>query len=291
METHSKTVEQLLAAGILAQDYKRGPAGPDAFAISIQGTAPQGIVYVHEGNAKIKVAIDPKFRQAVMHVHEQPRKFTRKVIARIMHSGREQRPSKQRQEDYLRLAFPIDVPGRPEWTYKGRKCEWINLLRYGYHWRISAEVTAKIVVDTKHDFLVGMDEVHHFVAALPKRVKSVCEAHEVLKPDGLTEKSVRQGEWFFTPVAEKLAKKIDGWIKQQRIRYGGNVRLLAVRRLEKGSHTCKQWMRMNGKDYAKGYVMDRRSYRHDPLFLDGWHRIDRNKEVVVHTERRTRTWD
>ena len=76
--------------------------------------------------------------------------------------------------------------------------------------------------DGKHKFLCGHDERHWFVAAVPERlpVSTVRTAFEALKPDSVrylqdhvlrvkpqkrnrrrNDAFVRQGEWFFVPVA------------------------------------------------------------------------------------------
>src|SRR5262245_5208516 len=53
--------------------------------------------------------------------------------------------------------------------------------------------------DAKNKFLLGMDERHWFVAALPgKRVHDVRSAMESLRPvETEGKQSIRQGEWFF----------------------------------------------------------------------------------------------
>lgn len=76
--------------------------------------------------------------------------------------------------------------------------------------------------DGKHKFLCGHDERHWFVAAVPERgsVSTVKTAFDALKPPAVraleqrlqvkprkrnrrrNEAFVRQGEWFFTPVAD-----------------------------------------------------------------------------------------
>ncbi len=60
-----------------------------------------------------------------------------------------------------------------------------------------------------HDYLCSMDEGSYFVSRLPKKVSSVKEAFDSLKPDAVKEAEQkglevkRQGEWFFIPEAEK----------------------------------------------------------------------------------------
>jgi hypothetical protein len=58
-------------------------------------------------------------------------------------------------------------------------------------------------------YLSGMDGQNYFLCRLPRKVKIVDEAFEILKPEAIrlfVGKVLRQGEWFFIPV-ERDAKK------------------------------------------------------------------------------------
>jgi hypothetical protein len=69
--------------------------------------------------------------------------------------------------------------------------------------------------DRKRHFLCGMDEQHCFIAQLPEPVSTVAQAHGVLKPAGLGDAqtkakspAIRQGEFFFVPVAGADLKRL-----------------------------------------------------------------------------------
>jgi hypothetical protein len=49
----------------------------------------------------------------------------------------------------------------------------------------------------RRHFLCGMDESHLFIAQLPRPAPTVAEAHRILRPDELSPRVKRQGEWFF----------------------------------------------------------------------------------------------
>jgi hypothetical protein len=56
-----------------------------------------------------------------------------------------------------------------------------------------------------------MDEGSYFVSLLPKKVKTVQEAFEVLKPKRIRKENItdyqRQGEWFFIPADVQIKEK------------------------------------------------------------------------------------
>jgi hypothetical protein len=69
-------------------------------------------------------------------------------------------------------------------------------------------ITEQFTAGRKRHFLCGMDEQHLFIAELPRGASSTHEARESLRnpavPSSLTlrgQKIVRQGEWFFAPLA------------------------------------------------------------------------------------------
>lgn len=315
----SKTVTALKAAGIAARDYSR-PVPGGAFLISVDRKKEAGEILLNEGNAKIACYVDPKFRQAVLHVLERDRKITRTVTSK--HYGRE-KPSRSWATDELRACFPVRVQGDVDWQYEDVRIEKSSVDDYDYslrrkvktfsYWKISGKVTAVIESRDKHDFLVGMDETAHFIAALPQPVKSVAEAHEVLKPREAEEraearqinrraKPLRQGEWFFRPVSASLQRKLTEYVKL-------NPGQVSARRLEfESSHVAKQCVRLHrltggipAGTYAIGLILDRRAGHHEPLLLDRWHRVDRNREKTFSSSelqnsriverRRRNTWD
>jgi len=165
-------------------------------------------------------------------------------------------------------------------------------------------------------FVTGLDRNddprrrNFFLAKLPwGRPKTVDEALEMLRPKGIPENALRQGEWFLTPV-EKIDKKKGKIVKLNRAPWG-SVRVLsgvpiesdkakeALNRVEKvkitgrvitddgvetpvvatrrqGRHVATR-MFINGAVYVSGMLRDT---EHGPLKLgDGktWYKVTRNR--------------
>lgn len=314
----SQTVDILGRAGIAAKDYLKPPSD-NPFLLSVDRSTPAGVIRINEGNAKIDCYVDPKFKQAVLHVEEKARKIKRFVRG----STHRSEPDLEEVKDDLQQRFPIDFTTKEiRWSFSGVKVERVENFIDEFRpprieWRPSGFVTANILVDTKLDVLLGMDETAHFIAALPEQVTSVKDAHRVLKPKNkrLKKKSVRQGEWFFTPVSDSLERRLD----QFAIEFPRQVRPTD---LEWGStHTARQALSLDSNltvpmaramrrlriplaIYVCGLILDTRKGHHEPLFLNRWHRVDRNSELgrletvdsKVRTSarpmiRRMRSWD
>jgi hypothetical protein len=177
----------------------------------------------------------------------------------------------------------------------------------------------------KSKFLCGHDERHWFVAGIPETapVGTVRQAKEALKPaevrtaqarKGLKaqERSrrknaafVRQGEWFFLPVAglavdEKLVLRHEPLIRGNGgkphwadfcYRTGGETVYVGYRhpkgvteaqyqKIVAGNPEAKGWgwriMRRNPRVYVKGRV---RHADHATIMLDGWHQVIMNTEA------------
>lgn len=106
--------------------------------------------------------------------------------------------------------------------------------------------------DIKSRFLLGHDERHWFVAAIPERspVTKVVDAKQALKPDTVVEREanlkpkhrhlrsndarVRQGEWFFVPVKDAQVNKLL-ILKNEPIRRGSGK-----------PHMCEELYRYGG---------------------------------------------
>lgn len=193
-----------------------------------------------------------------------------------------------------------------------------------YDWvKVTAHVPASDMV-----LLAGYDEDALFICELPKLVSSVEQAHEVLVPPEVKRASSyeRQGEWFFVPVSEAEVSRIakvmatgkvnDLRTREGRVEWEGMV--TSVTKLPMGieacnygsyvplepgsSHRASTYVEISSKSdrikYVSGFITDTRKGHHKPLFLNGWHRIHRNTEVVrnlnamtsARTSRR-RYWD
>ena len=172
----------------------------------------------------------------------------------------------------------------------------------------------------KHRFLLGHDERHWFVAGIPEAspVSRVRDAKLALKPDAVlvgegrvrskerdrrrNAARIRQGEWFFVPVAslamdpllllrnEPLVRSRGGkpHICEQLYRFGGETVYVGpgapsgltedeYRALSEGERSRWRWrvMRRNPKVYVRGRV---RHPDHKTVALCGWHEVFSNTE-------------
>lgn len=150
-----------------------------------------------------------------------------------------------------------------------------------------------LVLDVSHrqfglnqKYLCGHDEFHWFVAALPEKSKavSVSEAMEDLKPQAVlaeqrrkrvkrhrrgnrrTTAYVRQGEWFFLPCPEFDADR-------HVVTHNGFL----VRGQGKPHHVEMLCRAQDGDTYVRGKVWHP---DHRTIYLDGWHNVLRNTEIV-----------
>jgi hypothetical protein len=179
----------------------------------------------------------------------------------------------------------------------------------------------------KHRFLLGHDERHWFVAGIPEAtpVSRVRDAKVALKPDAVLAREtgvrskerdrrrnaarVRQGEWFFVPVAEVLINSLlilrneplvrsrggKPHVCEQLYRFGGEtvyvsrgalngVTEVEYRQLSDAERGRWNWrvMRRNPKVYVRGRV---RHSDHATVILDGWHEVFSNTENLSHAMR------
>lgn len=136
-------------------------------------------------------------------------------------------------------------------------------------------------------YLVGMDERSYFMAELPRPVTTVKDAHRALRPGEVVDwesrrenrgkKAVRQGEWLFLPLPASEARELDNQIARKAVTLRQKAAIpgrpgkphvafrLAVERGPKGDVV-----------HAQGSV---RHVDHEPLHLNGWHRVVANMEV------------
>jgi hypothetical protein len=176
----------------------------------------------------------------------------------------------------------------------------------------------------KAKFLCGHDERHWFVAGIPEAapVGTVRQAKEALKPTevlsaqagkGLKAKArsrrknaayVRQGEWFFLPVAERAVEeklvlrdeplsrgnggkphwaefcyRTDGEMVYVCSRHPNGVTAAQYQVILAGNSKARGWgwrpMRRNADVYVKGRI---RHPDHATITLHGWHRVLMNTE-------------
>lgn len=283
----SEVVDILRENDINADDYIRGPLGRNVFAISIQKVTNEGQIRLWPGLANIDVYPDKKRRQAVLSIDESHRSITK--------TYKRWTTEPQARNEALRVfrrsvALPSGAKLKTGEPIKIKDAETRNWDRnYGLY---STKVIATLP-NNRQTLLVGMDETYHFIAALRNnKIKSVEEAHEALRPEGITEDSLRQGEWFFVPVDEKEEERLDDIAAT-------NPQRVSRRNFERGSgHYGMQVIRRDGENYATGYVYDdRNGTHHKGLFLPSWYKVVRNREIDVTREttsrigRLRRTWD
>jgi len=298
------TVSALQRFGIESAPYKRAPFGKNVFAISIQPRSQRGVVTVNHGKAEVEITGSRKFKQAVVSITEHGRKVTRKVRTVIPATLNNAMPVKARQEEALRSKFPVVMPAMETvWTFAEIKLE--NGKRPvpggGLPWIITGVVTARIANRTVNHLLIGMDETHHFISPLPKKAKSVREAHRMLRPD-VKRNSIRTGEWFFEPCDKATCEMVDEAAKRI-LPHSITNRRAGHRGFRLGSttHYAAVLVRAGKKQqlYARGDIIDGRQGHHALVFLPKWHRVVRNKEgtIKVHKDQRETmqrnrsTWD
>jgi len=178
----------------------------------------------------------------------------------------------------------------------------------------------------KHRFLLGHDERHWFVAGIPEAtpVSRVRDAKLALKPEAVVASEslvrsrdrdrrrnaarIRQGEWFFVPVAnlpmdtlllrnEPLVRSRGGkpHMCEQLCRFGGETVYVSpgtpngltdseYRALSDGERNRWTWrvMRRNPKVYVRGRV---RHPDHETVVLDRWHEVFSNTEHLSNAMR------
>lgn len=277
--------EKLAKADLLAVPYARGPAGARPFVISIQeaGGGP-GIFRTWQGAAEIEVTPSKKHKQAVLTATELPRSVTRTVEILDWQTGKAIDKISPSMRDTAIGSFPTFMGEDVKFTVADEISKATKGVDYNgnfTHWRLSIAVTGTAPAN-EQTLLVGMDETHYFVSALPEKALTVVEAHELLKPvSAKAEGTKRQGEWFFIPVkTKKLQDAL--FARLSELNWGS---------LEQDSSHHGNTLIHGNATYAIGDVTDGRKGRHKPLVLTEWHRVQRNREVEVASQPRQRYWD
>jgi hypothetical protein len=161
------------------------------------------------------------------------------------------------------------------------------------HLVLLARVPERSGHETKSRFLLGHDERHWFVAAIPERnpVSTVAAAKEALKPENvvlreagirarvrnrrINKARVRQGEWFFVPV--NLQVRPERLFKSEPLRRGGGK-----------PHMCQELYREGGemvyvnRQYPNGLTQAQFSGLSEKVRTQpGWSRMVRNPRVFA----------
>ena len=146
-------------------------------------------------------------------------------------------------------------------------------------------------------FLVGKDESHYFISQLPEVARNVNRAHEILRPK-VRKNAVRIGEWFFDPVSRKKNDELlraafsndkSGYYMGKGTWYHEYTFTDEFGNLDSDeawsdNHRCCISLHKNRETYVFGEIYDV-DKRHDPVFLNRFHKIVRNNEVINTSER------
>jgi hypothetical protein len=191
--------------------------------------------------------------------------------------------------------FPMTMPNGTLWN-----CDNFRIKKLGRahpqsspYYSCWARVTAIVKNRTVNHLLIGMDETANFISPLPKKVKSIRNAHNDLRPKNVPRGALRQGEWFFIPATEAMVKTINGQLRMIHKLQLGNTTHYAL----SGIHAKEN---RKYHDFAIGYIWDNRPGHHKPLYLDKWHKCVHNAEAELKvsedqreaaSRRRNRAWD
>jgi hypothetical protein len=301
-------IEKLTNCGLSVDPYRRGPLGKNIFSIA-KSRAGNGlrIWFPEETEAEYEVRTDRRGKKAVLTVTEPPRIVDNESATTIhppefLEMGEKLRDKWERlsnqdrgltpKEFKEKFGFVPRVRGeRALVTHVPNSRFTATRIKLGfYRSSLTQEPVGYVSIfgkskcpKTTTAFLLGVDEVKHFISILKEpAVNSVREAIASLRPEGLSGRAVRQGEWFFDPVSAELATELNKAVSTGGGRWNGSN--FGVKTLESGSSHWACSLEFEGENYALGEVVDDRRGYHKPLLLDKWHRIVRNNEVRVDPE-------
>ncbi len=303
MEKSATVAKGLVKSGMRAKGYERGPIGKDIMALRIgplDGQKAREGIRLWTGLADCDISdIAKSNKQAVLAVNEPARTVTRSY--EVSHRGGEWGPT-MAQAARNGYGFPVTMPGRPKFKIESQKV--LREADSSWDGRTTEYlITASMAVkETEMTLLMGIDETSHFICALPERVSTVRDAHDVLRPDTVPVGSLRQGEWFFVPATQdeidSLYRHIaDSTTVPKKHSWDSGPRFTSYA-MERGSshHALIVTVPDVGK-FTIGIVKDGRKGHHKELVLPTWHKVIRNTEVVF-AEPKTpqqramaRTWD
>lgn len=278
-------MDKLKSIGISLKPYRRGPIGKQSFAMDLDGKH----LRIWEGEATISISTNKRKKQAVLTVHEKPRKISSTVnlstwspkFVKQWCDVADDEVKNIIEDTYttsqIRQTVALQVPNSRMKVIKVQKQEGTS-----YQAKVTVEFSAP---STTTSFLVGFDThaTRPFISQLRNVVGTVQEAHNELLPrQSLAVGHKRQGEWFFNPVGKTLATQLTKNITK------GIEGPIDGRGWATTTHRGF-YLRHNKKRYVIGMISDTRKGRHPPLFLPAWHEIVRNNEVVATTN--NQRWD
>jgi hypothetical protein len=273
-------IQEMKAAGLDIRQYKRSPgsAGEAVLAVS------NDIIYFWPGDAEVDlVETDGDVRQALLRVTEDARVLTRTYQV-WTYDGLRPRP------EIVRGNFPVSLPTTAKYKVVTAERQPAQTSTYAYdrtacYWEFKVEAT---VPETSITFLLGYDEQHQFVCALPGHPSNMRAAHKSLRPSGLSRGTVRQGEWFFDPAVDGEMQESLSLALNRKIAKDWSNGFTPLNVNSNGHRGLN--VHQDGQQYAIGAIVDTRG-RHAPLVLARWHKVVRNLEQQVDERRRSRSWD
>lgn len=305
--TFDDIVPQMRKAGITVNKYNRGPDGAAIFSASASVTG----LKIWPGTAEFEVATDANHHQAVLSVLEGARGVSQTYNVTLWLRGakiteatlsKDARNTLRRQaEAHFRTLVPNSVFSykilkitKDDDPVRGTQRQWTgsdgSYTEHRYFFQIRGTRTARR--STNH-LLMGIDETSHFISLLPRKATSVTDAHKALRPRGLRSSTIRQGEFFFEPVTPArsavLTEEFFGHTvttEDRRAKDGPrgyqyrSFEPGLIRPLEFGSSHRALTMRFEDQLYVRGWVTDSRKGRHEPLWLEDWHKVVRNQEKI-----------
>jgi hypothetical protein len=303
-ELSADLADRLKKAHIHASGYARSPIRGAGFIVN---RLSQDLIKLWATEeAKIEMHLSKKHRQAAISVHEGERTLTRRGSATIYVSkedGTDVGSVRKAIIKTWRQHNPITVPNARRSTAvlaktdqlkkiieRGKEAAKIHGSAHPYRITVAnvpIEHRATVAAQDVH-LLLGIDEVAHFICALPEKPESVTHAHEILRPKNLKNGTVR--------VSKAVAKKLNQHLQKNSAHWSRDLRRNGIRPswLERrSSHFATSSLRFENKLYVIGCVLDTRSSHHEPLMLNGWHEVIRNREIVMPNSNtgRTQYWD
>lgn len=284
-EENQLLTNKLAEMDLPAEPYKKGPLGNNNFCISIDR---QKRFRVWLGQGEYAFDTNPNHQQMVLSVTEAQRRIPATIAT---HSNRPTKNHLKSEARHYVANFSNNWNVEfVEWVPCGRTtgCQIsdVEQIKHDCLGNHRAKIVA-IAPPEKNHLLVGRDETDIFIAGLPKQVKTVEQAHEVLRPPTVDDGELRQGEWYFVPVPEEEQRDFE-----IRAEYGMKCGVPLERN---SSHHAASRIRYGSEIFVRGYIYDNRVGHHKPLFLTQWHRAVRNREVRPQVESklaaRARYWD
>src|SRR5262245_42654237 len=199
---------------------------------------------------------------------------------------------------FLQLVLRVNEPRR----------RYVEVIRKGWRSLESVEAHARsgggrILKETRYDwrvemwtpsvdrrYLCGKDDLHLFIAQVSQG-DTVAQAHESLKPDDVLRAETitpgavqRQGEWFFLPPSGEESERLEQDLRarSRAMRRSAPVGESAHPHLADLVVRVDRRTRSQHREYRRPEVYARGAVRHvdhRALWLDGWRRVVRNREI------------